>query len=67
MGAGFGLSFGLLIVSVLMTLLAAGVAMFVVGRTRKKAGLWIAGIVLGAVGLLGIGAIVMALALSLRR
>ncbi len=58
---------GLLIVSVLMTLLAAGVAMFVVGRTRKKTGLWIAGIVLGGIGLLGIGAIVIALALSLRR
>ncbi len=58
---------GLLIVAVLVTLLAAGVAMFVVGLSCKKTGLWIAGIVLGGLGLLGIGAIAMALALSLRR
>ena len=60
-------SFGLLIVSALLMILGGGVAMFVVGRSRKKTGLWIGGIVLGAVGLLGIGAIVIALAVSLRR
>ena len=50
----------LLVLLPLVLLTLAGLVLFVVGQDQKRRGLWVTGIILGAVGLAGLGLLVLA-------